>query len=79
MLKEKTLDGLSIGFVPTKAKNTKGGVRIIEELDLWEISVVSFPAANKARIQAVRSLPSESDLRAFIDTVRKATLVLRQE
>ena len=79
MLKEKQLDGLSIGFVPVRDKSGKGGLRIIEEIDLWEVSLVSFPAAQKARVQQVRSLASPSEIRKFIETVRQATETLRSQ
>lgn len=47
------LDGLSIGFKTIKSrKNTKSGVRILTEVDLWEISVVTFPMLPEARLSA---------------------------
>lgn len=43
------LDGLSIGFKARKARAKKGG-RILTSIDLWEISVVTFPMSPAARI-----------------------------
>ena len=49
------LDGLSIGFRTIKArKSDNGAVRHIEKVDLWEISVVTFPMQPLARVSAVR-------------------------
>ncbi len=45
------LDGLSIGFRTKKARRSKKG-RDLLELDLWEISIVTFPMAPGARINS---------------------------
>ncbi|MGV6800763.1 MAG: HK97 family phage prohead protease [bacterium] len=52
LLRGQALNGLSIGFRPIKAKNIQGG-RELTEIDLWEISIVTFPMAPKARITKV--------------------------
>ena len=46
------LDGLSIGFKPIRAVRTRTG-RELREVDLWEISIVTFPMAPGARITRV--------------------------
>ncbi|MEM9706872.1 MAG: HK97 family phage prohead protease [Pseudomonadota bacterium] len=43
------IDGLSIGFRTIKSRSIAGGRRI-SVAELWEISLVSFPMAPKARI-----------------------------
>jgi uncharacterized protein len=48
MLKEKVVDGLSIGFRTVQSQRIKGG-RLLTELDLAEISLVSLPALASAR------------------------------
>ena len=46
------IDGLSIGYRTVKAsKNTKGQ-RLLQELELWEVSVVTFPMLPSARVGA---------------------------
>lgn len=48
------LNGLSIGFKAQKAsrgRDTSG--RILREIDLWEISLVTFPQAEGARVRTV--------------------------
>lgn len=47
------IDGLSIGFRALKSRKNKRAQRIISSVDLWEISVVSFPMAPLARISHV--------------------------
>lgn len=46
------LDGLSIGYQTIRAAKTKAGRRILSA-SLWEISVVTFPMAPRARITKV--------------------------
>ncbi len=44
------IDGLSIGYRTVKAaKNTKGQ-RLLSELELWEVSLVTFPMLPSARV-----------------------------
>ncbi|NNU16988.1 HK97 family phage prohead protease [Parvularcula sp. ZS-1/3] len=46
------LDGLSIGFKTRKARKRPGG-RLLTDVDLWEISIVTFPMSPQARITRV--------------------------
>ena len=46
------LDGLSIGYRTIKAENTGRGGRVLTELDLWEVSLVTFPMLSHARVAA---------------------------
>jgi HK97 family phage prohead protease len=56
LLKDGALDGLSIGFRTVRARTeAKTGIRRIIEVDLWEISVVTFPMLPEARIDAVKA------------------------
>lgn len=55
LLKEGALDGLSIGFKAISARReNKTGIRRISKVDLWEISVVTFPMLPEARIAAMK-------------------------
>lgn len=55
LIKQKALDGLSIGYQIKQAiKGTKpSSVRLLTDIDLHEISLVTFPANGLARILAV--------------------------
>lgn len=56
LLKMGALNGLSIGFVSKQwAYDRDTGVRTLTEVDLWEVSLVTFPANEKARITNVKS------------------------
>jgi HK97 family phage prohead protease len=65
LVRDGALDGLSIGFTPVRdGRETRGVVERLEA-KLHEVSVVSFPAYDTARVAALRgqSAPS-SDLLA---------------
>ena len=57
MLKMGALNGLSIGFrsMPGTSKYNDDGVRVLTAIDLWEVSLVTFPANEKARVTNVKS------------------------
>lgn len=58
LLKDGALDGLSIGFSVNPGGATvdrKAGVRRLTDLKLMEVSLVTFPANEEARISAVKS------------------------
>jgi len=54
LLKMGALNGLSIGFM-SKKWSYEGELRILDEVDLWEVSMVTFPANEAARITSVKS------------------------
>jgi hypothetical protein len=55
------LDGLSIGFRTVKGRtDPKSGVRRLDKIDLWEISIVTFPMLPEARVSAVKRRQSHS-------------------
>lgn len=56
LIEWRAIDGLSIGFRTVKAKREGTGHRSLTEIDLWEISIVTFPMMDAARI--VRSVPA---------------------
>ncbi len=53
LLRGGALDGLSIGYQAAKARKSQLGGRRITEADLWEVSIVTFPMAQAARITHV--------------------------
>ncbi|WP_081629248.1 HK97 family phage prohead protease [Methylopila sp. M107] len=54
LLRQGALDGLSIGFRAVRSVRETGGVRRLIEIDLWEISVVTFPMLPDARVATVK-------------------------
>jgi hypothetical protein len=66
LMREGAVDGLSIGFRVERARAERPtGLRRLEKLDLWEISVVTFPMLPGARVETVKRMPSlASSIRA---------------
>ncbi|MBX9738940.1 MAG: HK97 family phage prohead protease [Beijerinckiaceae bacterium] len=55
LLREGAVDGLSIGFRVTKSRKSRAdGVRRLIELDLWEVSLVTFPMLPQARVSSIK-------------------------
>lgn len=58
LMRAGALDGLSIGFKAVNAtRDATSGVRRIAKVDLWEISVVTFPMLPAARVETVKTRP----------------------
>jgi hypothetical protein len=56
LMRANALDGLSIGFRADQGVRSKRtGVRRLKQIDLWEISVVTFPMLPDARVSRVKS------------------------
>jgi uncharacterized protein len=56
LLESGGLDGLSIGFKTIRARNDRAsGTRQLLSIDLWEISLVTFPMLVGARVSTVKS------------------------
>ena len=56
LMKAKAVNGLSIGFVTREDSYDKvTGIRTLKKIDLWEVSVVTFPANPAAQISNVKS------------------------
>lgn len=55
LLKMGALDGLSIGFVTKEAQRSRAsGTRTITKADLMEVSLVTFPANEMARVSGIK-------------------------
>lgn len=52
LLAAGAIDGLSIGYRTLKAERDGKGVRQLAEVELWEVSLVTFPMLPEARVQA---------------------------
>jgi HK97 family phage prohead protease len=67
LMREGGLDGLSIGFRTVRASPQRGGLRRLLAVDLWEISLVTFPLLPGARAAAQGGTvaPLAMELRAF--------------
>ncbi|OJI93370.1 hypothetical protein LY10_02329 [Planktotalea frisia] len=61
------LDGLSIGYRTKKARRDAGGLRQLEELELWEVSLVTFPMLASARVGSKSDDPRKDDREGLRD------------
>lgn len=70
-MKEGELDGLSIGFRTRKSKmDEESGIRTLTDVQLFEVSLVTFPANDPARVTDVRSagdLPTEREFERWLE------------
>ena len=83
LMRSRAVDGLSIGFRTERSRrDQKSGLRRLERLDLWEVSVVTFPMQPQARISAVKQaacLPSPRDEGVIlIEAIRRASAAFLQ-
>lgn len=68
LLKMGALRGLSIGFMPVDTE-MGDGVNRLKEIDLWEVSLVTFPANGAANVSGVKSTDTK-DLTSLSDVER---------
>lgn len=77
LLKLQALTGLSIGYRVVSSKvDTVRKARVLTDIDLFEISLVTFPANEAARVSDVKTPTRMSARRKFSETDRDATRVL---
>lgn len=55
LLREGVLDSMSIGYETKRSSRGKNGARLLEVIDLHEISVVTFPANISAVVESVKA------------------------
>src|SRR3546814_3814540 len=73
-LKRKSVRGLSIGYetIERKTDPKRPGINLLEKLELWEVSVVNFPANRRSLVTGVKAslqdgnLPSLSEFEDFL-------------
>lgn len=56
------IDGLSIGYRTVRASKNDQGQRLLKEVELWEVSLVTFPMLPQARLDASRKSGDGADL-----------------
>ena len=67
LMKAGAIDGLSIGYRVVKAEpNRATGGRKLLEIDLWEVSLVTFPMLPTARAQADELAEASDDIAAAL-------------
>jgi HK97 family phage prohead protease len=76
LLRNGGLDGLSIGFRVIKGwRGPEPGTRRLAQVDLWEISIVTFPMLGGARVHALkRRSPAPAFMPALEAAARRLSI-----
>ena len=75
LIEAGAIDGLSIGYKTLRAQKNGKGQRLLSELELWEVSLVTFPMLPDARVGAKGSEPesgSDDLLRNLAEAIEGA-------
>jgi HK97 family phage prohead protease len=70
LLKAGVVKGLSIGYDAVRDSIDAAGIRHLEELRLWEVSIVTFPMNEAATVASVKSL---DDARRILSDAAKSS------
>ncbi len=72
LIEAGAIDGLSIGYRTRRSARDKSGRRCLSELELWEVSLVTFPMLADARVDAKRQhADTLHDLAVAIEDARQ--------
>ena len=77
LLSAGAIDGLSIGYRTLRAERDAKGQRLLAEVELWEVSLVTFPMLPEARISAKADGAEWHEVAAMFDEMRGAMAQLR--
>jgi len=76
LLKMDAVRGLSIGYQTRDSDWKEDGTRILKEIDLWEVSVVSLPMNPLAQVTMAKAQLSEAG--EYVPTAREFERTLRE-
>jgi HK97 family phage prohead protease len=72
LLAAGAIDGLSIGYRTVRAERDAKGTRVLQDVELWEVSLVTFPMLAEARVSAKGEAPEEGVWRALAGLIEQA-------
>lgn len=83
LIEAGAIDGLSIGYRTVRATKDGQGRRLLSEVELWEVSLVTFPMLPDARVRAAtkaEAAEADADLRdlARVLDAARASLAARE-
>jgi HK97 family phage prohead protease len=76
LLAAGAIDGLSIGYRTIRSERATGGRRLLHEVELWEVSLVTFPMLPEARVLPEASDPDADLAQTLAETFREAREML---
>ena len=80
LLKMGAISGMSIGFMTREDSYDRvTDVRTLKKVDLWEVSLVTFPANDAARVSGVKSIDTIASLSDAESYLRDAGGLSRRE
>ncbi|MEO1238569.1 MAG: HK97 family phage prohead protease, partial [Pseudomonadota bacterium] len=79
LLEAGAIDGLSIGYRTVRAQNDGKGRRHLSELELWEVSLVTFPMLPEARVGAKGETPDAALMRDLAGAIESARSMLARD
>lgn len=78
LLEAGAIEGLSIGYRTVRATKDEHGRRRLKELELWEVSLVTFPMLPDARVGAKGESPEDDLMRDLVAVIKEARCNLAQ-
>ncbi|SDY08521.1 HK97 family phage prohead protease [Citreimonas salinaria] len=72
LIEAGAIDGLSIGYRTVRARKNEKGLRVLSELELWEVSLVTFPMLPSARVASKGEDPSDPSWRELAQVLEDA-------
>lgn len=78
LLEAGAIEGLSIGYRTVRATKDQNGRRRLKELELWEVSLVTFPMLPDARVGAKGESPEDGLMRDLAAVIEEARCNLAQ-
>lgn len=69
LIEAGAIDGLSIGYRTVRATKNDKGQKLLSELELWEVSLVTFPMLSQARLSPARPDAAKSEMLRDLATV----------
>jgi HK97 family phage prohead protease len=73
LLAAGAIDGMSIGYRTRRAERDGKGRRLLTELELWEVSLVTFPMLPDARVAAKAEAADGEGWRRLAEALRQAS------
>ncbi len=79
LLQAGAVTGLSIGYRTLNSGKSNGSERILKSVDLWEISLVTFPMLKEASAQLTQSMPERAKSRALLRACRELSETMKYD
>jgi HK97 family phage prohead protease len=78
LIADGALDGLSIGFRTVRARrDAKTGHRLLTEIDLWEISIVTFPLLKGSGVTGIGEKSTALNIKPHLSSPASAMRIAR--